>query len=204
MIRRFGYRRLLPVFITFVHISLALVSSLRENRPMQSWSPPNQSPQYRLVGFQQQEGEVGWDLPKSARLGVPIKMAIALNLPAVLAAAPIPALLHHEGDISLMYISSFFVPPLWYGIGRWIDVRLGYIERAISFDSTLRKIGRALALIGEGLFLLVSLCIITPMNHHRTGDTYWTGAAMICWSGFFLAAAVLSRRGRASIRGESH
>jgi hypothetical protein len=194
MIRRVGYRRLLPIVLTSIHVALVLISTVGSDSSKRGWNPVVPTSRYRVVSFQQGAGEVGWDLSEPVRLSVPMKVAISLNLPAVLAAAPIAALLRRGDDAFLLCLSTFLVPPLWYGIGRWIDCRLEYIERAMSPDSTLRRAGRTLTAIGGGLFLVVSVLSVTPTNHHRTSNTYWVGAAMICWSSFFLALAASSRR----------
>ena len=122
-----------------------------------------------------------------------------LNLPSLLLAIPFAAILHHDTDMGMLYAALPFVPLTWYGIGRWIDGMLGLTTKRCWFP---RSLSRFAALFPTGL-LVLSVCIVTPINHHREPDTYWAGTALIVWSGLLLAMCLLSyyRRQSASLGG---
>lgn len=54
------------------------------------------------------------------------KLAIVLNLPALVLAIPITLVLFRGSDMGLLDASVPFAPLVWYGIGRWLDRLLGY------------------------------------------------------------------------------
>jgi len=122
MIRRVGFRRVLPLLFTVVHISLLVYSQRQPYRS--SGSAPNK---YRLVVYQ--EDTPKWEPIEPIPLTTAQKVSLLLNLPSLIFAIPFAAILHDETDTGLLYAALPFVPIIWYGIGRWIDGVLGFVRK---------------------------------------------------------------------------
>jgi hypothetical protein len=182
MIRRIGFRRLLPVAFTFMHLVLVLDAAM--HRPHRS-SGVHSPLAYHAVEYQE-----GISMPTEAMEPKPLttamKVAMVLNLPALLAGVPIAAFLFHESDMSLLCESTVFVPPLWFGIGCWVDGLLGY--RPVRTSRPWRGFWTVLSAI----LFSVSIVSVTPINRHRVPNTYWVGTALILWSALFLVISASS------------
>jgi hypothetical protein len=176
MIRRIGFRRLLPVALTLMHLVLVLDAAMHLPHRLSGVHSPQA---YHTVEYQE-----GITMPTEAIEPKPLtpamKVALVLNLPALLAGGPIAAFLFHESDMSLLCASTVFVPPLWYGIGCWVDGFLGY--RPVRESRPWRGFWTVLSAI----LFCVSIVSVTPINHHRLPDKYWIGTALILWSALFL------------------
>lgn len=184
MIRRIGFRRVLPLLFTLVHVSL-LVDSYQRQPYRSSGSAPNKG---RLVVYQ--EDTPTWEPIEPKPLTTAQKVSLLLNLPSLFFAIPFVAILHHETNIGMLYAALPFVPITWYWIGRWIDGMLGFIRKRWWLP---RSLSGFIAFSAAGA-LVLSACGVTPINHHRRPDTYWTGTALILWSGLFLAMSLSSFR----------
>ena len=182
MIRQLGFRRLLPIIFTLVHVVLTVCVATTEAHPQRSM---HSEVLFRDVAFQEGTG-IPMDAIEPRPLIPAMKVAVVLNLPAFFAGALVASVLLSGSELSLMYATSPFVLLLWYGIGRWLDGILGY--RPPSIRKTNRWNGIAVLLSG-GL-LCLSILVVTPMNHHRTPDTYWMGTASILWSILLLSICV--------------
>ncbi len=180
---RIGFRRVLPLLLTLVHVALLLYTAQRQQPPV-SGSAPNK---YRLVVYQE-EPPLKWESIEPKPLTTAQKFSLLLNLPSLFLAIPFAAILLHGTDMGLLYAAMPFVPITWYGIGRWIDGLLGYVRKRWWLP---RSLSGFTALLSAGL-LVLSACTVTPLNHHRRSDTYWAGAALILWSGLSLAMSLSS------------
>ena len=183
MIRRVGFRSVLPLLFTLVHVSLLLYSHQRQPYRL-SGSAPNQ---YRLVIYQE-ELTPKWEPSEPKPLTPAQKVSLLLNLPSFFFAIPLVAILRHETDTGMLYAVLPFVPITWYGIGRWIDGMLGFVRKRWWLP---RSLSGLVAFLATGV-LVLSACGVTPINHHRRPDTYWIGTALILWSGLFLAMSLSS------------
>src|SRR5215469_7288598 len=123
MMRRVGFRRVLPVLFTLVHVSLLVYTHQRQPY-RSSASAPNK---YRLVMYQE-EPFVKWESIEPKPLTTAQKVSSLLNLPSLFLAIPFVAILRAETDMGMLYAALPFVPITWYGIGRWIDGMLGFIR----------------------------------------------------------------------------
>jgi hypothetical protein len=180
MIRYFGFRRLLPIAFTVLHLLLVLYAATHQPHVVGLHSKVF----YRAADYQ--EGpSIRTELIEPAPLSLVMKLAIVIDLPAFIASVPIAAFLFRESEMSLLYVSTFFVPLLWYGIGRWLDGVLGYRIRPAGEPGSWSALWAALSAI----FLCIGIAAITPVNHHRTPDTYWIGTALSLWSTLFLVIA---------------
>jgi hypothetical protein len=164
MIRKYGFRSVLPVLLALIQLSLSLRqhptkadSASKSSRETVQWEPLT-------------------DLPPKP-LSADHKAALILNLPALILAAPLTVWLFPEHDLYLLYVSVPFVAFLWYAIGRWLDRRCGYVPRRHLLPLLLHW----LLLLGWG----VALTSLTPGFQHRTGDTDWIAACLIFWSCVF-------------------
>jgi hypothetical protein len=183
MIRQVGFRRVLPLLFTLVHVSLLVYTHQRQPY-RSSGSAPDK---YRLVVYQE-EPPVKWEPIEPKPLTTAQKVSLLLNLPSLFFAIPLMAILHHETDMGMFYVALPFVPITWYGIGRWIDGMLEFVRKRWWLPRSLSGLVAFLATV----LLALSACTVTPINHHRRPDSYWTGTALILWSGFFLAMSLSS------------
>jgi hypothetical protein len=183
MMRRVGFRRVLPLLLTLVHVSL-VVSSHQRRPHRSSGSEPNE---YRVAVYQE-EPPVKWESFEPKPLTTEQKFSLLLNLPSLFLGIPFAAILHYETDIGMLYAALPFVPITWYGIGSWIDGMFGFVRKRWWLPRSLSGFA---AFLATGL-LVLSACTVTPLNHHRQPDTYWTGTALILWSGLSLAMSLSS------------
>lgn len=117
------------------------------------------------------------------------KIAIIVELPAMFVAMLIGAFLFPRSEMGWLLISIPLVPLVWYAIGRWLDGMLGYSIRV-----HVPGILRGLLAVPAYFVLVVSMAGLTPLYHHRTGDTYWMFSGLILWSGLFLTMTMSSAR----------
>lgn len=115
------------------------------------------------------------------------KIALILELPAMFLAILTGAVLLPQNDTAWIYLSIPLVPLVWYAIGRWLDGLLGYIARL-----RVPRILRGLLSVTAVGALMVSMAGITPLNHHRTSDTYWVLAGIALWSGLCITIMLFS------------
>ncbi len=186
MIRRVDFRRVLPVLMTVVHIVL-LYFAARQS----AGSLPCVGNESAYHSAAQQEGRVVWG-PMEPKPPVPAeKIAILLNLPALILGIPLVLVFFQGCNIASLYAAMPFVPLVWYCIGWWLDRFLGRIPRTQEVSRTWRE-GFAVLF---AVLLCLSIASITPMNQRRTlPDAYWVGSVMILWSGLFLVIGIAGLR----------
>ena len=183
MMPRIGFRRLLPFLFTVVHLILLLYTAERQQSRASGSTPDT----YHLVVYQE-EPPIKWESIEPKPLTAAQKVSLLLNLPSLFLAIPFAAMLLHGTDMGMLYAAMPFVPITWYAIGRWIDGLLGYVKKRWWWP---RSVSGFAAVLSTGL-LVLSVCTVTPLNHHRRPDTYWAGAALILWSGLALAMSLSS------------
>jgi len=115
------------------------------------------------------------------------KIALILELPTMFLAILIAAFLLPQNEAAWMYLSIPLLPLVWYAIGRWLDGLLGYIARL-----RVPRILRGLLSVTAVGMLVVSMAGVTPMNHHRTPETYWILTSMALWSGLCISMMLSS------------
>jgi hypothetical protein len=182
MIRRIGFRRLLPMLFTLVHVTLLLCASEQRHRSISSYCVDFA---YHPVAYQE-DSSVRWEPMEPKPLLPAQKIAILLNLPALFLAIPVALMLFHGDDLASLYAAVPFVPLVWYGVGRWLDGLFGYVSRS---HAVPRVWSGLFAVLSTGL-LILSVLMVTPANHHRRPDTYWVGTALVVWSAFFVATSL--------------
>lgn len=181
--QRIGFRRLLPVVFTLVHIALLLYSAEHIHQANTSGSLTE-----RYAPADYQENGVRWEPRDSRPLTIAQKLALLLNLPSLLLAIPLAATAFHGSDMGLLYAALPFVPFVWYRIGNWMDTTFGYVKQRRRLP---RSLSGLFAIISAGL-LVIGVMAVTSMNHHRTPDTYWIGTAWVIWSGLSLTMSLSS------------
>jgi hypothetical protein len=180
--RRIGFGRVFPVFLTLIHIVLIWFAQTHPRASLHMVS------QYRPVAYQD-GGSVPMEAFEPPSLKPVQKIALILELPAMFAATLIGAVFFPRNEAAWLYTSVPLVPLVWYCIGRWLDGLLGYSAR-LCLPRILRKSFTVLA-IGV---LFLSAVGLTPLYHHRAPDTYWIFGGFILWSGVCLAVVATSAR----------
>jgi hypothetical protein len=178
MVRRFGFRWLLPLVLMAVHITVLIVA-----RPHAQNTFIRADVEYRSVAFQE-DGGLEWHPMEPRRLSVPEKVAILLNLPALLVAIPIAVYAFKGTDLALVYAATPFVPLLWYCIGRWLDVHFGSL--AITPGHTRATFLRAVTVVFGCLFLLFGIFALFRTTHARTADSALMGIAFVLWGALLI------------------
>jgi hypothetical protein len=176
--KRIGLRRLLPIVFTLVQVLLVWFTLAHQPRASTNVS---RNSAYRSVAYQEGAG-IPMEPSEAPPLKPVQKAALILNLPAVLLAELIAAVLSPRNGMVAMYLSIAFAPLVWYAVGRWIDGLLGYVDR-LRLSRTLRGL---FGLPSAGV-LCVSLAGLTPLYHHRMADTYWGLIGLVVWSGLCIA-----------------
>jgi hypothetical protein len=183
MITRIGFRRLLPILLTLVHLALLYFAAGQRRHTLSTF---HSKFAYHLAAYQ--EGEVAWEPIEPKPLTAAQKLAILLNFPALFLSIPITLVLFQGSEMGSLCAALPFVPLVWYCVGRWLDGLLGY--RGHSHVLSRRWSGRFTTV--SIVLLTLSVLTVTPANHHRTADSYWIGTALVLWSGLFLAMSLSS------------
>jgi hypothetical protein len=112
-----------------------------------------------------------------------VKFAVALNLPAVLAALFLNTMVFRFQTNYLILLAAPFVLILWYPVGRWLDRRLGWVQ--------CRK--RKRTLIGDTLLVFCGLLaifsaviLLQTINQAYTPDSLWFVLGVCSWFAFLL------------------
>ncbi len=179
--------------MTLVHLALVFIQTAN--------APVHAGYVYREGAIQ--ENAVRFDPIPEPKLSPVQKTALVLNMPALLAALPFAGLFFPGSDSGVLWAAVPFVTLLWYWVGRWIDLQLGYISSRPKPNSSVRTVARWLAVLCTGFLLTLSLISITPINHHHRGDAIWYSAAGIFWWGLLFLMSVSTFR-RAQARGVAH
>jgi hypothetical protein len=167
MMGRIGFRRLLPILFVLIHAALLLTSAVQHAAPSDV-EPDIYAPLS--------------DMPPPP-LTVAHKAALVLNLPALFLSIPVVLAFPRSSDAETFFASLPFVPFVWYVVGKWIDRLLGYIPQ----PRRLRRKWQKFFAIISAILMCLGIAAATPVNHHRTPDTYWVATALTLWSGLFLA-----------------
>jgi hypothetical protein len=155
-----------------------------------------------FVGRQQQQGIDlrSWDGPPPR----PIEIAVALNVPAVIAALPGGLLLELATGgidhlprarwyeiINYSYLAAF-VFGQWFLIGRWLDRRRGLVppssSRSVPSGS---RIVHVVALLGSLFFVCFGILLIL---HSGWMSSWISGAGITAWSSIATIVLVLRLR----------
>ena len=170
MLRRVGYRRVLPVLNLLLY--LALVGAA-------DWNLLRQARLYQDVGASRStDAETVWDpVYIDTPIPMPKTLAESINFPAVLFALPFGALQRGwRAELLVDSITALYLLPLWYALGRWLDRR-----------STIVSSGRALTLIRKLILWVAVLAIVAIIGLFTLGLARYPNS----WLNLLLALPVL-------------
>ena len=156
MIGRIGFRRVLPILLTLVHLTLLYFAAGQRTHHL---SRVCSESVYHLAAYQQ-EGSGAWEPMERKPLTSAQKIAILLNLPAMVLGIPIALVFFHGNNIASLYGAVPFVPLVWSGVGRWLDRLLGHISPLQRERRTWRKVFAVLSTI----FLCLGILSITQQT----------------------------------------
>lgn len=194
-----GWRYILPIVQTLLYCALVLWG-FRERYPSKAIAR-RQPSQYVRV----QEGEGEWkpryiDAPPPQGFLIAWSLDLPAVVPALLILVSVAMLVRHLGslfsDLLACAGSGLFVPFLWYGVGWWIDDRLGrFPPRLFRFSSNWQGIVVAFALVLSLPTLLVSS--ISLIAAVATGEIARHGellVAMFGWSAWLSWISIVRAR----------
>lgn len=121
MLRRFGYRRILPIVQIILFIALVTIGAIQVGHSF--------GPRVRQTAYQQ-DGELPEGHPQ-ATFTMPFAwtLAIAINVPATMLGALCAEIFHLGSNLGALLCSMPFVLLLWYLVGHWLDHQLDVLPR---------------------------------------------------------------------------
>ena len=184
MISRFGFKWILPCVMVALNLCLLGLSIATEPKPQPVAHVTNPSDSSDTVTFSPTP------YPPTSTV---FKIAMILSLPAVFVGGIVASFVPHSGQTMDIAISTIFVFPLWYRIGRWIDRQRGPARPPSLVRANFRSVVRALV----GVLLAISLLGLTPANHHRTSESVFGLIALSLWcTGYLVCSQCGGRRER--------
>jgi len=197
------FRVLLPLIMTAVQLGL-LAASLVVHREPWVLPAPSESQAQTQADCSGEDCTVSFTLPPEPHFGRFLKMAMMLNLPAVLfgVVLDVVAVLihfpHTAGEPTLLGFSAVFVPVIWYRVGRWLDDLAigGIVAESTQFHAKAvwRMVARAIIWF---LFAIMLLSLLVE-RHRETDTTMFLQVIAILWTGAYLAGGFLGDRRRAA------
>ena len=147
--------------------------------------------EYRNVALQDDE-TLSFKPQEPPKASWELKTAIVLNLPAIFLGGVVASILRREGDTAVIAFASFFVPILWNRIGMWIDRQVGFAApgKRTLLSSVLRILLGSLA----GFIFIVMVLSVMFETRHLDGERMFISAALIVWSGTYLACSFWGER----------
>jgi hypothetical protein len=164
MLRRIGFRRLLPIANLAVFLSVACFSNCY-------YDPTSTS-----------------DSSKPVRIPARVKVVMSLDLPAIAPVSFLAVVVPRISATWLSLVSGLFIPILWYYVGRWIDRRLGWAARPKLRRTLVRDILLIATAVVAALSILLffqTLVLSAPYRHAHPSRTGME-VGLICWYCFLL------------------
>lgn len=120
MLRRLGFRRILPIAHIVLFIALVSIGAIQAGHSF--------GPHVRQTAYQQ--GELPEGHPQAAFV-MPLAwtIAIAINVPAAMLGALCAEIFHLGSNLGALLCSMPFVLLLWYLVGHWLDHQLNFLPR---------------------------------------------------------------------------
>lgn len=164
MLRKIGLRRSLPI------LNLAFyIASMCIGLPMRAHLTSMSAAQVHSV--------------ESGTVPFRIKFAVALNVPAILAAVLLNAIVFRFQINHMFLVAAPFVPMLWYPVGRWFDRRLGWVQGR---KAKRTFIGDTLLVLCGLLAILSVVVVLQTIRRAYTPDSLWLVFGVCTWFAFLL------------------
>jgi hypothetical protein len=181
MIRRLGFRRILPVAQLALYLLLVFLGAATYQHGM-----PRQQARLHLAAVQLNPAH-----PQIQTAAEPIewRLATLLNFPAIgCGAALMSAIGKQESELYLLLLSLPFIPLLWTLIGRWLDHQLRYRPRP---HRTWPRVLWCSLGIAIALLLLIMLFVSLPKSALSEGQI-WGGLYLVIWSAILFGTSLTS------------
>jgi hypothetical protein len=166
MLRKIGFRRLLPVLSLALYVASICVGNA------------GRSGTTHISATRTHTAEVG-------TIPARVKMAVSLNVPAVLAASLLNAIVFHFQTSGVFLLAVPFVPVLWYPVGKWFDRRLGWVHRC----KPKRTFIRDTLVVASGVLAILSVVVFAQVikrGYPGPPDTFWIAFGVCAWFAFLL------------------
>ena len=193
MIGRIGFRRVLPILLTLVHLTLLYFAAGQRTHHLSRVCSESGLPPRRVTD--KKARRMGTDGAETAYVCTEIRY-FAQSTGNGARDSDRGSVFLHGGTISIAVRGGAVRAPrlvVWSGVGRWLDRLLGHISPLQRERRTWRKVFAVLSTI----FLCLGILSITPANRHRTCDALWIGSAIILWSALFIVISILRPNERA-------
>lgn len=187
MIERIRFRWLLPVVMTVVQLGLFAAATVQERKTAEHSAVA--VPVVRAAVIQEEEQTVSFQPMAPAAVSFPMMAAFILNLPALFLGMMLAAIVRwSESDATFIGCSVLFVPLVWFGIGKWVDVQIAPMEP---------KRKRIWGLVGQWALRVVAALGIIAWFSYRGG---WEGqddptsVPIALWSTWYLFCSFWGER----------
>ena len=164
MVKAIGFRRLLPIANCLLYVVLMCFDSGRG------------------ITSSQPVSDVG-------AVPIPLRLVVAANVPAVLAAFAVNAVFHFQLRNPFL-LTIPFIPLLWYPVGSWIDRRLGWSPSRRYVRTRLRDVLLVSAVV-IACFAVQVFVQNARVLYPRPTDPFWMGYGIWLW--FLFLLSVLAR-----------
>lgn len=157
MLRRIGFRMLLPLLNLILYLALICIGSAGNIQAIAA----------------------------NADFSTRAKVAFSLNVPALAAAIVVNVVVFHFPASFISWLALPFIPLFWFGVGLWIDRRLGWSRRRIPKRSFIRDTFLIVTCLATALFA-VELVKTILQQRRGSADMPWLDFGVCAWTGFLL------------------
>jgi hypothetical protein len=181
MIRKIGFRRILPIVQLAIFLGLVFLGAASYQHEI-----PHEGARLRSVALQLNPAH-----PQIQIRAEPIewRFATLLNFPAIGCGAVLMSLMRRqESELYLLLLSMPFVPLVWTLIGRWLDHQLRYLRRPPR--TWVRVLWCSLG-IAAAILLLVMLLVSLPKSGGSEGQT-WGVLYLLMWAAILTITSITS------------
>ena len=182
MIRRLGFRRILPIAHIILFIALVTIGAIRVGHSF--------GPRVRQTAYQESELPEGHP---QATFTMPLAwtLAIAINVPATMLGALFAEIFHIGSNLGGLLCSMPFVLLLWYAVGHWLDHQLNLLPRCPPGSGI--RIACWIGILLSAVLLAIGLL---AFKSHRSlnADVVALALGWLLWSVLLLVMCVLTLR----------
>ena len=183
MLRRLGYRRILPIANIILFIALVTIGAMQVNHSL--------GLRFRQVAYQE-------ELPEGhpqATFVMPLAwtVAIAINVPATMLGALLAEIFQVGSNLAGLLCSMPFVLVLWNIVGRWLDRQLNILPRRVPSSAT--RIACWIGILLSAVLLAVGLMAFRS-HGVLNADVVALALGWLLWSLLLLVMCVLTLQRR--------